>query len=59
VTEDRAVLLVRLRLRHVLAARLTALVVARRNTIVCGATGAGKTSLLMNQGAPARRLVRP
>ena len=57
MTENRAVLVARM--LDVLAARLTAVVVARRNTIVCGATGAGKTSLLMNQGPPARRLVRP
>ncbi|HEV2071884.1 MAG TPA: hypothetical protein VGR26_19040 [Acidimicrobiales bacterium] len=57
MTENRAVLVARI--RHLVAARLTAVVVARRNTIVCGATGAGKTRLLMNQGAPARRLVRP
>ncbi len=58
MTEDRAVLLVRLR-HVVVGARLAAVVVAHQNIVVCGAAGAGKTSLLTNQGLPARRLVRP
>ena len=59
MTEERAVLVASL--RQVLAARLAAVVVARQHIIVCGATGAGKTSLLRglsNAVPPARRLVR-
>ena len=60
MTEDRAVLVARL--RHVFAARLAAVVMAGQNIVVCGVTGAGKTSLLRglsNEVPPARRLVRP
>ena len=60
MTDDRAVLVASL--REVLAARLAGVVVARQHIIVCGATGASKTSLLRglsNEVPPARRLVRP
>lgn len=60
MTENRGLLLVRM--HHVLAARLAAVVVAHQNIVLCGVVGAGKTSLLrpvMNQRPPARRLVRP
>ncbi len=60
MTDDRAVLVARL--RHVLAARLAAVVVARQNIIVCGGVGAGKTSLLralIDDVRPAWGLVRP
>ena len=60
MTDDRAVLVASL--RQVLAARLAAVVVARQHIIVCGATGAGKTSLLRGLSSevpPARRLVWP
>ena len=61
MTDGRAVLLARL--RHVVAARLDAVVVARQNMIVCGVSGAGKTSLLRaplsHDVPPARRLVQP
>ena len=60
MTDDRAVLVARL--RHVLAARLAAVVVAPQSIIVCGGVGADKTSLLralIDDVRPAWGLVRP
>ena len=60
MTDNRAVLVARL--RHVLAGRLAAVVVARQNIVVCTVTAAGNSSLLRPltvEVLPAGRLVRP